>query len=69
MEAVSSSGTLVNSYRTTGPNIPEDSHLHANKVSNEGTNELPKQLSKLLNVIYLQFNRQRLLITSTKMAE
>jgi hypothetical protein len=42
MEAVSSSGTLVSSYRTTGPNIPEDSHLHANKVSNEGTNELPK---------------------------
>jgi hypothetical protein len=45
MEAVSTSETLVNFYRTTRRYNPEDSHLHPIKSS------FPKSLENVLRVV------------------
>jgi hypothetical protein len=39
MEAVSSSETLVNIYKTTRRNIPEDSYLHTHRRENLKSDE------------------------------
>jgi hypothetical protein len=40
-DAVSTSETSVSFYQTTRRNLPEDSHIFTNKVTDQQTNEMP----------------------------